>query len=582
VTGMDAAASGVESRPDVVWAGPDGTPMGDVVAWATGYAFTDTGHIEDLDIARHLVRERHRLEAAADSLNGCFAAAIFSSDGAVFITDRDGSIPLYSARRGPELVISNDPWRVVDELDTTPELDEIAVIDMIRLGYVAGQRTLARGVTIMPPATVWRVRRHQISPSRFWRLRVVPQNAPSDESRNELARALRGGAVSMAQYIRDTGRTAAMALSGGLDTRLLTALLVRERTPNLRAYSYGARGDEELETGKRIAEILGVPHDSIELEPDYLTDSFIEESVRRVGFTTRFTCGVGVRHYERTDVDLFLTGHGGCFSDFSYGVLTAPVHTRGQARNYLYWRHYQVDARDEVPRRIFDLDYDAAKFESIDESLERFDPSADAIGELYRWGLENRQRKLILMEHRLFETRGRWLLPIHDHRVTAYFMSAPRNMLLGQRAYKEVAHEVFRSISPELDAVPRIGGSMDVDPKTAIAIDVSRRLRWLTAPMFPLFARRSMAFRPSPPAPFGADPLRYWFHTNDGFRHDVLERVDALDVPFLLNRELRVALDDAVSDRMFIQMLPGAITVDAFAKLLRTRKASRARDAASR
>jgi hypothetical protein len=279
---------------------------------------------------------------------------------------------------------------------------------------------------------------------------------------------------------------------------------------------------------------------------------------------------------------LFLTGHGGCFSDFSYGVLTAPVHTRAQARDYLYWRHYQVDARDEVPRRIFDLDYDAVKFASIDESLERFDPSADAIGELYRWGLENRQRKLILMEHRLFETRGRWLLPIHDHRVTAYFMRAPRRMLIGQRAYKEVARDLFKSISPELDAVPRIGGSMDVDPKTAIAIDLSRRLRWLTGPMFPVFARRSMAFRPSPPAPFGADPLRYWFHTNERVRSDILERVAALDVPSLRNRALQAALGEAVSDRMFIQMLPGAITVDAFARLLRTRTPAGARQGGSR
>jgi hypothetical protein len=571
MTRMDATGAH-GAGTDVLWAGPVPHQLDGASAWSTGYAFTaDGGYIEDDEIADALWRDHGRLEQAADRLNGAFAAAFFTDDGAIFVTDRDGSFPLFSGRAGDRFVVSNDAWRIVDALPNPPELDDVAVLDMLRLGYVAGERTLARGVSIMPPATIWRVRRHRVESTRYWRFRVVSGSTPREESEAQLADALRGMAHSIAGHLKSSGRSSAMALSGGLDTRLLTALLVREGVEGFRAFSYGAPGDPEMEAGQRVAQLLGVPHDRVELSPSYVNDAFIDETVRTVGFTTRFTCGVGIRHYDRP-VDTFLTGHGGCFSDFNYGLLTAPVHTRDQARRYIYWRNYQLDTHDNVPHQVFDVDYDAVKWTSIDETLPPLDRGADPIGELYRWGLENRQRKLILMEHRLYETRGRWILPIHDHRVTAYFLSAPRSLLIGQRAYKDVALDLFRSLDPELADMPRVGGEMGHDPKMALAVDVSRRLRWLASPLFPLLVRRSKAFQAAPAIPLGADPFRYWFHTDPAARDNILDRVAALEVPMVNNRGLRDALLAAQSDKIFMRMLPGAITVQSFADLLRQRR----------
>ncbi len=580
MTRTDAMGAHTGGDVDVIWLGPPPRAIEGGLAWSTGYAFTDDGCIENEAVADALWRQRPRLDRAADELNGCFAAVFFTDDGAVVVTDRDGSFPLYHGRVGDQLLMSNDPWSIVDALTDAigrpPELDDAAVLDMMRLGYVTGERTLARGVSIMPPATIWRVRHHQVQANRYWRFRVVPHAMPREASEAQLAAALRGMAHSITSHLHATGRTSAMALSGGLDTRLLTALFVREGLDDFRAFSYGAPGDPEMDVGRRVAELLGVPHDRVELSPAYLNDKFIDEAVRSVGFTTRFTCGVGIRHYDR-DVDTFLTGHGGCFSDFNYGLLTAPVRTREQARRYLYWRNYQLDADDAVPRQVFNLDYDAVKWASLDETLPELDPGADPIGELYRWGLENRQRKLILMEHRLYESRGRWLLPIHDHRITRYFLEAPRSMLIGQRAYKDVAMELFRSLDAELADMPRIGGSMHTDPKMALAVEASRRLSWLAAPLFPMLIRKSNAFQPAPPTALGADPFRYWFHTDGAARDNMLERVSAIDIPMVNSRGLRDALVAAQHDKIFMRLFPGALTVQSFADLLRDRAAKRRR-----
>ena len=111
-------ATEIDTTADLVWVGPELQPLDGALVWAYGYAFTDDGgYIEDLEVARLLLRERHRLEAVAEHLNGCFSAALFTAEGVTLVGDRDGSIPLYSARAGEKLVVSNDPWRVVMSTD---------------------------------------------------------------------------------------------------------------------------------------------------------------------------------------------------------------------------------------------------------------------------------------------------------------------------------------------------------------------------------------------------------------------------------------------------------------------------------
>src|SRR3954453_14195553 len=98
---MEATKPQSRTDLDLVWAGPPLQALDGAQVWAYGYAFTDDGrYLEDIEVARVLLRERDRLEAMADQLNGCFAVALFTDDGAILVTDRDGSVPLYTARAG--------------------------------------------------------------------------------------------------------------------------------------------------------------------------------------------------------------------------------------------------------------------------------------------------------------------------------------------------------------------------------------------------------------------------------------------------------------------------------------------------
>jgi hypothetical protein len=201
--------------------------------------------------------------------------------------------------------------------------------------------------------------------------------------------------------------------------------------------------------------------------------------------------------------------------------------------------------------------------------MSELDLRGDVVGEMYRWSVENRQRKLIAMEQRTYERIGPWVFPLHDHRVTDFFLGAPRRLLASQRAYKQVAGRIFEQYAPGLAKIPRIGGGLAYDPKVALYAAVLTATRPVSGLLLPPLMRRSHAFDPSPAKPKGAESIRYWFNRDSSTRDYLLDRVAASDIPLLRRDVLRDALLDADNDKLFTRTLAGAITVQEVSGRLR-------------
>jgi Asparagine synthase len=554
-------------REHLRWLGPEQSRLdagGTISGWSSGYGFLDDGSVlQGLDVARHLAAFGGRIDDAVANFNGCFACVLSFPDRAVLAVDRGGTTPIYTTTVNGEYVASIDPWSVVEAVGAGAELDDMSVLDMLRLGYVAGDRTLVRGVQLVPSGTVVHVARHRPLAQRYWMFRPYEQKVASDAP---LEHALRSNIESVVSLL--DGRVAGVPLSGGLDTRVITTLL-HNSGANVRAFTYGPPGEPEVEIGANVAATLGVKHEIVPIDQHYLEDNFIADSAAVVGLTTRFTCGLGARHVDGGDIDVFVPGHGGCYSDYQLGVFNAPVSNREQAWKYVYWKHYQLDADDAMPARLFDVDYDAQRWRSVEETMAELDLRGDVVGEMYRWSVENRQRKLIAMEQRAYERLGPWVFPLHDHRVTDFFLSAPRRLLASQRAYKQVAARIFEQYAPALAAIPRIGGGLAYDRKVAIAAAVLTATRPVSGYLLPELHRRAHAFNPTPIKPKGAESIRYWFNRDAATRDYLLDRVAALDIPVVRPAALRDALLDADNDKLFTRTLAGAITVQEVSNRLR-------------
>jgi len=542
--------------------------------WARGYAFLEDGTcVEDDGIAAYLLEHGTRLEATVAAMNGCFAAALDAMPAPVLITDRYGTIPIYFHRTADGLHASDEPWRVIETLPSLPTIDPLSALDLLRTGYVTGMGTLIRGIETAAPASILSVQRDGLRRTRYWKYGYRPESVLWDAAEEQLEEVLRRVAARTVRGLESRGYTGALTLSGGLDSRVLASILTKESRVPLLALSYGMRGDPEIDVAKQVAARLDMPHHQVFLTSDYLNDDFIERSVREVGLTTRFTCGIGARHLEASWADVIIPGHTGDF--ISGGHLPGQaglVRTRDQLRRYLELTHFRYAGSERALRQILRIDYRAHKWKTLESSTEDFDMTEDTLGLIDRWNVENRQRRMILMELRAYERLGRWMLPFYDYELVDFFALIPHDFRIAQNLYIQTAEKrLFADGTGALSDIRRIGST-----STTIDLARSRRVRRLQrlqpfsgwALQIGLAEARDVArvLRPKPVQVFGTDPIKSWFRNDLRVKDYVLDRVGSMDLDLLDPRALRtVLLDGSAEERIYNRLLPAALTLQACA-----------------
>jgi len=555
----------------LTWRGDGWRQIGDATeGWARGYAFAaDDSCLEDDEIAFHLAANRGRLKAAVSELNGCFAAVLDFGTAAALVTDRYGAVPIYVLRGATGAFASSEPWRLIAALPSPPELDLVGALDLLRTGYVFGTRTLIDGLETVAPATIDWIDGTGNRAERYWRYGYRPTRLGQDDAEDQLAGVFARVAGRTSRYLESRGYRAALTLSGGLDSRVLASILENAAPGRFTAFTYGDAENPEVAVAREVATRLGMDHRSVAIDSSYLNDAFVARSVREVGVTTRFTCGVGARHLDAFDIDVLIPGHTGDF--VSGGHLPAAVGmvcNRRQLGRYLEFTHCRYRGSEPVLRRILRMDYDAMKWRSLDASTADFDFTDDVFGLIDRWNVENRQRRMILMELRAYEEFGRWMLPFYDHELVDWFATIPHELRFGQRLYIQTARDrLFAARGQEFASLRRIGSRpMKVDSGLARRISLLRRLQplsgwFLELGLAPLRDLLRTA-RPKPDQTFGTDLFKKWFRHDPATRAFLLARIEALDSDWIDSRELiEVLRDERSEERVYNRLLPGVLTV---------------------
>jgi hypothetical protein len=180
------------------------------------------------------------------------------------VTDRFGSRPVYVASRGRTLLVASELKALV-AAGLEPRLDPVGWAELLAYEYANGSNTPLEGVTLVPPASVLTVShdgRRRIH--ERWRYRVEPVDDADEASwLEELGRLLERAVVTR------TDDATVLALSGGLDSRCLAAILAGAGRP-LASVTYGAPGSEDLRIGAEVARRARLPHQSVPLASGYL------------------------------------------------------------------------------------------------------------------------------------------------------------------------------------------------------------------------------------------------------------------------------------------------------------------------
>src|SRR3954454_23129104 len=208
-------------------------------------------------------------------LNGMFAFALHDGTRTVLVRDRLGIKPLYLAEAGGSLRAASTLPALLAGGGIDTRVDPVALHHYLSWhSVVPAPRTILRGVTKLPPATLLviepdgRRREHRYWDPPFERAHA--DWAPEDW-RDAVREALR--VAVRRRMVADV--PVGILLSGGLDSSLIVALLAEEGQRGLATFSIGfpdvgGRAGDEFAFSDLVAREFGTDHHQLRVAPERL------------------------------------------------------------------------------------------------------------------------------------------------------------------------------------------------------------------------------------------------------------------------------------------------------------------------
>jgi asparagine synthase (glutamine-hydrolysing) len=255
-----------------------------------------------------LVRDGDRV---LEQFRGMFAFLVSDAETGELLGARDqlGVKPLYYAQTNGTFVAASELRTVLAHPSVKTELDPAAVVEYLAFGYVAGDRTLVKGVKKLPPGHALRLRDGKLHVWEYWDvLPATASVAPEEELRAQLDAAVAAALVSDVPV--------SLMLSGGLDSSTIAALAARHANPaDLTAYSVSfGLPDDESAPAARLAADLGLRHREISLTQEIVSDLF-EDWLDRLDVPTANPTWIAVsaiaRAVHQDGIKVLLSGDGG-------------------------------------------------------------------------------------------------------------------------------------------------------------------------------------------------------------------------------------------------------------------------------
>lgn len=211
-----------------------------------------------LDVGKNCVRY----------LNGMFAFAIWDGrDRSLFLArDHMGIKPLYYAKNDEGLVFASEIKALFQSGLIDPVCNRDAIPEYLLFRYIAGEKTLFKGVQALLPGNTMSVQDGKISIERYWSPATGIQTTPvsMSEATRQLETLLRDAIKR--QMISDV--PLGTFCSGGLDSSLVTAIAAEYAGPKLNTFSVGFHEPDYDETrfARMVAKKYNTVHHEIKVD----------------------------------------------------------------------------------------------------------------------------------------------------------------------------------------------------------------------------------------------------------------------------------------------------------------------------
>lgn len=235
----------------------------------------DTGHALDLDGCSYLVHLSEEDPAFPVSLNGRFHGILAERRRGVLtlFNDRYGMHRIYCHDSKEAFYFAAEAKAILAVRPETRSADDQSLGEFIACGCVLENRTLFRGIHVLPPASKWvfntnaglaRIESKYFEPQEWEQQSTLPSEPYYQQLREVFAR-------NLPRYFNGPERVA-MSLTGGLDTRMIMAWQ-KSDPGTLPCYSFGGmfRDCQDVILARQVARACCQEHAVISVGAEFLS-----------------------------------------------------------------------------------------------------------------------------------------------------------------------------------------------------------------------------------------------------------------------------------------------------------------------
>jgi asparagine synthase (glutamine-hydrolysing) len=438
-----------------------------------GRAWTPGGRRVDLASAFADARTLASVAATARRLDGFYAAVVETDDAVYLACDHARSIPLY-VDTVDDVAVSDSTRDLVDD---DREWNALAASEFALTRYVTRGETVYADVVSVRAGEVVAVPRddpRSFRRRRYARYRPTSATAGDESALLDAMDDVLAGVFDRVVDVAD-GRRVAVPLSGGVDSRLVAALLV-ERDVDVLGFTFGVHGHADVEVSRDVADALGIDWAFVEYTPERWRDWY--HSAARRNYHESAFGGDALPFLAEWPAVKELQARGELDD-----ALVCPGHTVATPSERVpeSWLRDPPDA-DGFVSHVLDTHYSLWDFDDpeyrgafadrirADAALTTGTPGRDAIPAYEEFEWTTRMATFTNADARLYDWFDvDWWLPLWDPAYVRFWASVPAEERLGKRLQTAYTERAFRAVADaDVLADRRFWRDADAD---ALAVD---------------------------------------------------------------------------------------------------------------
>ncbi|OPY32609.1 MAG: 7-cyano-7-deazaguanine synthase [Methanomassiliicoccales archaeon PtaU1.Bin124] len=262
--------------------------INDVSLSIKGNIFFENKYVEAVDLCKIFMdkisqdskRTSESICPLIQNLEGDFAIIFQTPEILLCVVDRLRTIPIYYRNNELETVLSDCSD---DLIDNSTIIDQKNVLEFLHTGYVMGRETIYQNIFQLQAGELLFYSK-QIKKMEIWKYfyptNKIIENVTEHMLLSQLDTVFNNVFLRLKQSTVDKGKFLVVPLSGGLDSRIIVALLKKYGITDVICFSYGRLNNAESKISKKVADALGYEWIFIEYTNDKWKDIYSSEILK--------------------------------------------------------------------------------------------------------------------------------------------------------------------------------------------------------------------------------------------------------------------------------------------------------------